>query len=212
MAENKNIVVYLKQYNANKNVKKLLRKINPLLAKEDNIRIHLDALVNRYISEEEYRVIEAKMLLGKLCLELESIVPNSYATLLFYVKEENRIYHGAAPNIPLHQFDFFDEVNNKQLFHEMICGRAIESGDIVYSEIFSDPQCIHERVISEAEGFQSVWSIPFFQGDLIIGTFAMYQKTKEKPTQKQILLAKQKVSEYQYAIFQISESLTSKDA
>lgn len=207
------VVVYMKKFEANKKVKELLKTINPLLAqKENNIRVHLDALLNSMITKEEYKVIEAKMRLGKLCLDLEELIPNSYATLLFYVKEENKIFHGAAPNIPLHYFDFFHEVNEKQVFNEMICGRAISSGGIIYSDIFSDPLCIHERFISKEQGFQSVWSIPFFQGDKIIGTFALYQTERRRPTENQIRLAQQKVSEYQNDIFHLSNNLVSKEA
>lgn len=210
---NDEVVVYMKKYAANKKIKTLLMKINPLLAqREGNIRIHLEALLNQVITEEEYKVVEAKMRLGTLCLELESLIPDSYATLLFYVKEENKIYHGAAPNIPLHNFDFFYEVNDKQVFHEMICGKAIASGDVVYSEIFDDPECIHERPISIEQGFQSVWSVPFFQGDSIVGTFALYQTKKQKPTKKQIHLVKQKVLECQDEIFKLSNRLISKEA
>ncbi len=210
---NEKVVVYMKKYAADKKIKELLMKINPLLAqKEDNIRIHLEALVNDIITEDEFNVIDAKMRLGKLCLDLEELIPDSYATLLFYVREENKIYHGAAPNIPLHNFDFFQEVNDKQIFHEMICGRAIASGNIIYSEIFNDPECIHERPISKEQGFQSVWSIPFFQGDLIVGTFALYQTKKQKPTKKQIHLVKHKLAECQDEIFKLSNRLTSREA
>ncbi|MFT4414193.1 GAF domain-containing protein [Fredinandcohnia humi] len=207
-----NVVVIMKEYASNKRIKDLLKIINPLLTqKEDNIRVHLESLVNNLITEEEYRVIETKMKLGKLCLDLEKIIPYSYATLLFYDKEENKIYHGAAPNIPLHNFEFFNEVNDKQLFHEMICGKAISSGNIVYSEIFSDPNCIHERTISKEQGYKSVWSIPFFQEDTIIGTFAMYQTKRKKPTKKQIFLAKQKVLEYKKEILHLSNNLLSNE-
>lgn len=210
---NDEVVVYMKKYAADKKIKTLLMKINPLLAqREGNIRIHLEALLNQVITEEEYKVVEAKMRLGTLCLELESLIPDSYATLLFYVKDENKIYHGAAPNIPLHNFDFFYEVNAKQAFHEMICGKAIASGDVVYSDIFDDPECIHERPISKERGFQSVWSIPFFQGDSIIGSFALYQTKKQKPTNKQIHLVKQKVLECQDEILKLSNRLISKEA
>jgi HEPN domain-containing protein len=62
------LVVYMKEYNKTKRVRELLKKINSLLArKEDNIRIHLKALINHFITEEKFQVIEAKMALGRLC-------------------------------------------------------------------------------------------------------------------------------------------------
>lgn len=106
------VVYYMKEYATNKKIKDLLMKINPLLTRKvNNIRIHIESLKNGILSEEECKTIEAKMELGKLCLRLEEMNPNSFATLLFYVEEENKIYHGAAPNIPLHNFEFFHEIN-----------------------------------------------------------------------------------------------------
>lgn len=201
------VVYYMKEYATNKKIKDLLMKINPLLTRKvNNIRIHIESLKNGILSEEECKTIEAKMELGKLCLRLEEMNPNSFATLLFYVEEENKIYHGAAPNIPLHNFEFFHEINKKQLFHEMICGRAVLKGDVVFSDIFSDPTCIHERDISKDRGFQSVWSIPFNQGGSTIGTFAMFQRHKKRSTKTQIHQAKQKVLEFQESINLLSEN------
>lgn len=198
-----NLVVYMKQYMANKKIRDFLSQVNPLLAqKEDNIRVHLEALIHSYISEEEFRVIEAKMKLGKLCLDLEQVMPTGCATLLFYVNDEHKIYHGAAPNIPLHYFDFFYQINEQQIFHEMVCGKAVAQKDFVYVD--SMDEIVHEKVLMHEYGFHSLWSIPFYRGDTIIGTFAMYQQEKKKPTNSQIQLVKRKVAEYQDAIYRIS--------
>ncbi|WP_102346118.1 GAF domain-containing protein [Bacillus sp. Marseille-P3661] len=208
--KDKNIVVFMKDFATNKKIKDLLTKINPYLAKkESNLRIHLESLINNGITDEQFMVIDAKMKLGKLCIDLEELIPNSFATILFYVKEENRIYHGAAPNIPLHFFDFFNEINDKQLFHEMVCGRAIASKEIVYSDILSDPQCIHERHFSEERGFQSVLSIPFFKHDSIMGTFALFQTIRKKPNNIQIEQIKQLVLDYEDEIYRLSNNLIS---
>lgn len=203
-----NIVISMKEYATNKKIGNLLKQINPLLTQNDkNIRIHLEALKGGVITEEEFKIIEAKMELGKLCLGLEEIIPNSFATLLFYMEEENKIYHGAAPNIPLHHFDFFCEINEKQLFHEMICGRAVATGEIIFSDIFKDPSCIHERHLSYERGFQSVWSIPFYKGESPVGSFAMYQTHRTQPTCDQIQQAEQKVMEYQEYLALLSEKM-----
>ncbi|SOC15833.1 GAF domain-containing protein [Ureibacillus xyleni] len=204
--ENNHIVVQMKKYMANKNVRELLSQINPFLnKKEDNIRVLLETMINSYITEEEFRVIEAKMKLGTLCLDLEKVIPTGFATLLFYVKEENKIYHGAAPNIPLHYFDFFYHVNEQQVFHEMVCGKAIAKKDFVYVDAMKEIS--HEKVLMQECGFKSLWSVPFFRDQTIIGTFAMYQTKKERPTTEQIQFVKQKVMEYQNSIFHISNKL-----
>lgn len=203
MKDIQNLVVCMKQYMANKKVRDFLSQVNPLLAKkEDNIRVHLEALVNSVITEEEFRAIEAKMKLGKLCLDLEQVMPTGCATLLFYVNDERKIYHGAAPNIPLHYFDFFYQVNEQRVVHEMVCGRAIAQKDFVYVD--SMDEIVHEKELMQECGFHSLWSIPFYRGDTIIGTFAMYQQEKKRPTNSQIQLVKRKVAQYQEAIYRIS--------
>ncbi len=205
-----NVVVYMKEFAANKKVKDLLMRINPLLTqKEDNIRIHLEALTNCLITEDELRTIEAKMELGKLCLGLEEIIPNSYVTILFYEEEENKIYHGAAPNIPLEFFDFFEDVNNRNLFNENCgsCGAAVHQRKVVVTNINTSPLWKPFKEHAERFGFKIGWSLPFYKDHKVIGTFAIYHKNLKRVTASDIQLVKKKVEEYQETIYHLSNQL-----
>lgn len=208
-----NIVVYMKEYASNKRIKDMLMKINPLLAqREENTRVHLEALTNGIITEDEFQAIEAKMELGKLCLGIEEIIPHSYVTLLSYLEKENKIYHGAAPNIPLQFFDFFQEVNSRNLFNEHCgsCGSAVYRNQVVVTNIKTSPLWEPFREYVMQYGFQSVWSLPFYKDQKVIGTFAIYHKYIKKVSNREIHQVQQKIKEYQESIFLLSDQLEAK--
>ncbi|WP_394236540.1 GAF domain-containing protein [Niallia oryzisoli] len=207
---NKDIVVYMKQYAANKRIKALLQKINPLLAQnEENIRVHLDALVNQVISENEFQVINMKMELGKLCLDLEKAIPDGHVTMLFYCQKENKIYHGAAPNFPVEFFDFFNDINEKRAFGETCgsCGAAVHNREVVVTDIQSSPLWGPFREHFTRYGFQTGWSIPFFREDDVIGTFAIYHRTQRGVKKEEIALVQKKITQYQEAIYYMAEQI-----
>ncbi|MFP7296710.1 GAF domain-containing protein [Neobacillus niacini] len=198
------IVEYIKRYSLNKNVKDMLRKINPLLVKkENNIRIHLDAMVNHLITKDEYKAIETKIKLGKLCLEIEQVIPDSYVTMLFYSQEENKIYHGAAPSFPIEFFDFFHEINNQNAFNAQCgsCGCAVYQKKVVVTDIRTSPLWTQLRSDMARWGFQTCWSIPFFKEEDVIGTFAIYHKQRKQVIPKEIEMVQQKIVEYQESIY-----------
>lgn len=209
------VVVRMKQYATNKKIKEMLNRINPLLAKdESNIRIHLEALVNNLITEEEYKVIETKMALGKLCLEIEKLIPDGYVTMLFYSKEDNKIFHGAAPNFPVEFFDFFYEINDNGLFGENCgsCGRAVFQKQDVFTDITTSPLWAPFRDYFLKWGFQTGWSIPFFKNNEVVGTFAIYHKYPRHISKEEVWLVKQKIKDYQDAIFNMAYQLVEKKA
>ncbi|HZG85145.1 GAF domain-containing protein [Paenibacillus sp.] len=209
------IVTYMKKYSLNKEVKRLLSVVNPLLArKETNIRVHLEALKDCVITEDEFRTIEAKIQLGRLCLDLEKLIPKTRVTLLFYDQEENRIYHGAAPSIPVEFFDFFETINEENLLDENCgsCGRAIYSKTVAITDIATDPVWQPFKEHAFRYGFRSCWSVPFFREEQVLGTFAIYSWLPLVPTRKQIRLIKDRVVLYRDAIFRVSHELTKKEA
>jgi hypothetical protein len=215
MQGNNGIIFYMKKYHVNKRVRELLTKINPLLAKkEENIRIHLEALVNRLISEEEFKVIESKMMLGKLCLELEELIPNSYVTILFYNRYENKIYHGAAPSFPVEFFDFFHDINNTNAFGSNCgsCGYAVHNRKMIVTDIETSPLWRPFKDYFMKRGYVTGWSIPFFRDHDVIGTFAIYHKYKKQVKNEELQLVKSKVMSYQDEIYFMSNQLIEKEA
>ena len=113
VSNHQGIVENLREYNLKKNIKEQLKIINPLLyKKETDITIHLNnALDNGVITKSELDFLKIKMELGRMCLELEEVLDNIYITLLFYDRERNNVFHGAAPSIPVEFFDFYGVIN-----------------------------------------------------------------------------------------------------
>jgi hypothetical protein len=207
------VVAYLKNYSLNKKLHKLLEQINPLLAKkETNIRIHLDALLNLFITEEEYQTIETKMELGRLCLDLEEQIKDGFVTMMFYDWNGNKIYNGAAPSFSPDFFDFYEDINLNNSFNENIgtCGEAVFHRKVAVGNIATYPGFSGLREYYEKHGFYTAWSIPFFKGNEVIGAFAIYHKYCKKVTEKEIELVTQKIAEYENAIFQMSNQLVMK--
>lgn len=205
-----NVVIYLKQYSLNKKIIELLKIINPLLVKkEDNIRVHLEALVNQVITEDEYQFLVTKMELGRLCLDIENEIPDGHVTLLFYSDKENKIYHGAAPNFSMEFFDFFEDINQTNSFGENCgsCGSAVFNKKVIVSDIRSCPLWDPFRENIMKWGFLTAWSIPFYKGDQVVGTFAIYHKNIKQVTQREIKLVQEKVAEYEKVIFNMFKHL-----
>nr|WP_106780366.1 GAF domain-containing protein [Lysinibacillus timonensis] len=214
-ANSSGVVEYIKRYSLNKNVKKILKQINPLLAKnETNIRIHLEALRDSIITEEEFQTIVAKIDLGKLCLSIQEIIPDGYVTLLFYDERENNIYHAAAPNFPVQFFDFFQDINEANMFNANCgsCGAAVYLRKVIVTDIKTSPLWKPFREYMFKWGFQTCWSIPFFKDDYVIGTFAIYHKSRRQVQSKEIQLVKEKVKYYQETIFYMFNHLLEKEA
>jgi len=209
------VVTYMKHYSLNKNVKDLLKIINPLLAKkESNIRVHFEALRDSLITNEQFKAIEAKIALGKLCLGIEQLIPATRVSILFYAKEENKVYHGAAPNIPVDYFDFFQIINDNNLLNANCasCGKALFTGEIIVTDIATDPLWALFKDHPLRYGFRTCWSVPFFHEDQAIGTFAIYSAVEMKPTKKQIQMIQQRVQFYRDAIFRVSRDIAKKEA
>lgn len=209
------IVVYMKEYNHKKRIKETMNRINPVLSKqENNIKSLLDTLFNDVLSEDEYRVIEAKIKLGQICLDIEKIIKDCYVTMLFYSKIENKIYHGAAPNFPVDFFDFFLDINDENSFTGECgsCGYAVHHQQAVVTDIETSPLWEPFKNHFLTSGFLTGWSLPFYKGRDVIGTFAIYHKFKKNVTYEEINLVEKKIQEHQNTIYQLSEQFIVKNA
>ena len=212
-SNHRDVVESLREYNLKKNIKEQLKIINPLLdKKETDIKVHLlNALANGVITKSELNFLEIKMELGRMCLELEQVLDNIYVTMLFYDRERNNIFHGAAPSIPVEFFDFFNDVNEQRILDRNCasCGRAIYTQEVVQTDIETSPLWtnLKERIIEY--GFKSCTSIPFFtQTDRLAGTFAHYSnKPNNLLTQDEVEMVQEKISMFSFEIQTISDRI-----
>ncbi|MHA6261465.1 GAF domain-containing protein [Sporosarcina sp. CAU 1771] len=207
------IVECLREYNLKKNIKEQLKIINPLLGqKETDIKVHLmSALDNGVITKSELDFLEIKMKLGRMCLELEQVLDGIYVTLLFYDRERNHGYHGAAPSIPVEFFDFFGVINEQGILDENCCscGRAIYTQEVVQSDIGTSPLWTNLKESVFEYGFKSCTSIPFFTSTgRLAGTFAHYSKMPNNHlTQEEVEMIQEKISMFSPEIQTISDRI-----
>lgn len=210
-SNHRDVIESLREYNLKKNIKEQLKIINPLLdKKETDIKVHLlNALANGVITKSEADFLEIKMELGRMCLELEQVLDNIYVTMLFYDRERNNIFHGAAPSIPVEFFDFFNDVNEQRILDRNCasCGRAIYTQEVVQTDIETSPLWtnLKERILEY--GFKSCTSIPFFtQTDRLAGTFAHYStKPNHLLTQDEVEMVQEKISMFSFEIQTVSD-------
>lgn len=205
------VVENLREYNLKKNIKEQLKIINPILIKkETDIKVHLlNALKNGVITQSEADFLEIKMVLGRMCLELEQVLDSIYVTMLFYDSESNNIFHGSAPSIPVEFFDFFSTVNERGILDENCasCGRAIYTQEVVQTDIETSPLWTNLKEMVIDYGFKSCTSIPFFTNTgRLAGTFAHYSnKPNNLLTQDEVEMIQEKISMFSYEIQKLTD-------
>lgn len=215
----RSIVTNLKEYGASKRIRGVLERINPMLnrgtrgtIRTTDLQDQLWSSVERgWLSIEEYHLLEAKIGLGTLCSELERCVPDAKVTILFYDDAENKIYHGAAPSIPLAFFDFFQEINEKGSFDDRCgsCGFAIHRRRAVYTDIGVSELWEGLREHAAAFGFRSAWSYPFYLNDTVAGTFAFYfEEDRREPRLAETRWVRKKLREYERHLERIANMLS----
>ena len=213
VSNHQGIVENLREYNLKKNIKEQLKIINPLLCKkETDITIHLNnALDNGVITKSELDFLKIKMELGRMCLELEEVLDNIYITLLFYDRERNNVFHGAAPSIPVEFFDFYGVINEQGILDENCasCGKAIFTEEVVQTDIGTSTLWSNFKDSIFEYGFKSCTSIPFFtQTGRLAGTFAHYSnKPNNLLTKDEVEMIQEKVSMFSSEIQTISDRI-----
>ncbi len=212
-SEYKGIVENLRKYNLEKNIKNQLQILNPLLVKkESNLMIHLEkAVENKIITETEKTFLEAKLELGKMCLELEQVLDNIHVSMVFYDRGRNTIFHGACPSVPIDFFDFFGMVNENGLFNDSFasCGRAVFKEEVVQTDIETSPLWSNLKEYALKFGFKSCISIPFYTNTgQLAGTFAhLSHLPNYELTQDEVEMIQEKTIMYSDVIQKISSRL-----
>lgn len=207
----KRILYYLQNYKLNKQVLERLHRLSPAEAKKtDNLTLLLEAIGSSYkVSEGHFETIRVKSELGVLCKEIEEFLPGCHVGIFFWSAEENALYHGAGPSIPIDFFDILPQLKGKLSKNCTACGKAIFTDSLVVSCYETSPEWEGIReFFTEKFGYKSCWSIPFHDGDVIAGTFGVYSKESNiAPTKEQIELLKSKIACYEKQIKRIALEL-----
>lgn len=204
---------YLHQFNQKKIIKDQLKIINPLLGKnEPDLKVHLKNALNiQLLTKSEVEFLELKMELGRMCLDLEQVLDGVFVSMVFYDRNRNFIFNGAAPSIPLDFFSFFNGINEEGLFNESCgsCGKGIFRKEVVNSDIQTCSLWKDYKDHALKFGFKSCTSVPFYTSEgRVTGTFAHYStKPNHLLTEDQLVMIQEKTVMYQNEIHKISERL-----
>ena len=111
----------------------------------------------------------------------EQMIPDSICSILLVDREQQKLRHGAAPNLP----DFYNRAVDGLPCGKGIgsCGNTAFTGQrTIVSDIFSHPYWSKFTDLAEKAGVAACWSEPVLSSDRqVLGTFAMYYRTPREP-------------------------------
>jgi signal transduction histidine kinase/CheY-like chemotaxis protein len=141
------------------------------------------------VMEEERTVLELiasgatlKVVLERLTLAIEAIVPEATCSVLLVDRERQCLTQGAAPHLPA---PYWQACEGLPIADIGCCPSAVLHNRITISEdLLTDPKWESARDVVAMLGLRSCWSVPIqdsSSGD-VIGTFAMYRVAPASPT------------------------------
>lgn len=127
-----------------------------------------------------------KSLLEMLTLAVEEYQPDLKASVLLLDRASGRVHHGAAPSLP--------EAYNKAIDGLPIGPRAGSCGTaafrkrlVIVEDIQTDPLWADYRHLAEPHGLRACWSQPILDtNDEVLGTFALYYRQPQRPSEAEI--------------------------
>ena len=169
-----NFVESLVEHRLSKEVKELLRLNKfPVLAKQNNVRAHLQELLHKgIIPKSDYLFFEARMLLNEYSMKIEKELGCDGTAFMFYCASLNKMYFGAGPNFPLAMREVY---NDKPPAWDFIHydDDVLMTQDAANDEIFA-----HEhRAILEAQAL-SGFSLLLRVGGTCLGSFEVHWNRK----------------------------------
>ncbi|CAM2152974.1 diguanylate cyclase [Pararobbsia alpina] len=122
-------------------------------------------------------------LLSEVCRRAEALLGDGTACTILLVDDDGKhVRVGAAPSLPVEYSDAIDGVAIGPKVGS--CGTAIFTRHlVVVDDIETDPLWEDYRHLALPIGLRACWSIPF-DGDglAVIGAFAVYHRTRRRPT------------------------------
>src|SRR5260221_7972569 len=132
--------------------------------------------------------------LAALTVAVETAHPSLLASILLFDEATQTLQHGAAPSLP--------ESYNAAVHGLAIgenqgsCGTAAwRRVPVIVTDIATDPLWSQYRELALPHDLRACWSYPILeQGDLVLGTFAIYYRTPRAPTQLDLAIIASMVS------------------
>ncbi|MFN3405384.1 MAG: PAS domain-containing protein [Cytophagaceae bacterium] len=117
----------------------------------------------------------------------ESLDNKLIGSVLLLDQEGKRLLPCAAPNLPKE----YNDAINGILIGPIVgsCGRAAFTKKLVIvSDVATDPLWKDYKDLALGFGLKSCWSIPILSGEKVLGTFALYSREIQTPTEEEINL------------------------
>ncbi len=145
--------------------------------REETIRSGQSTLLEMIARSEKLETI-----LNTLVLLVESQIEGLNASILLLDAEGQRLYMGAAPNLPSAYNALIEGIAIGPMVGS--CGSAAWLGKpVVASDVLTDEHWADYRGLAQQYGFRSCWSTPILTREgSVLGTFALYGCTPREPT------------------------------
>ncbi|MGW3130808.1 SpoIIE family protein phosphatase [Streptomyces sp. NPDC001123] len=150
---------------------------------------HLLAAEQRVLLEQIARDAPLHEILVGMATAIEALSPDVIVSVLLVDADGQRLRHGAAPRLP----DFYNEAIDGTPIAEGVgsCGTAAyRRRPVIVTDIATDPLWQDYRELASRAGVAACWSTPIQDADgRVLGTFAMYHRTRRAPTDKDVALS-----------------------
>jgi len=151
------------------------------------------ALENKYLEmiAQDYSIQE---ILDAMTNDIESFVPNTFASILLLDSDHKKLIHGSAPSLPSEYMDALDGIEIGPSVGS--CGTAaFFNKQIIVSNIETDPLWENYRYIALKHGLKACWSTPItVANERVLGTFALYFKKPKEADSRLIDLTQRMAS------------------
>jgi diguanylate cyclase (GGDEF)-like protein/PAS domain S-box-containing protein len=130
-------------------------------------------------------------ILETLVLLVEAELTGIFGSILLLDPEGQRLYHGAAPNLP----GAYSRMIDGTMIGPKVgsCGTAAWRGQpVIVEDVMADPLWEDFRLVIAQFGFRSCWSTPIVTSqNNVLGTFALYSNEVRTPTPNEMELVAQ---------------------
>lgn len=193
-----------------------LRELTPYLYNQSNknLREIIDEYFNQgMIDGLERKMIETKILLNRICNEIEATLKNHsgaefFASIYFYDDVENRLYLGASPNGMQSLNKAVESLTLSPSKNGTSCEALLYLGEpVIVSDTITDVRWENFRDLAKEFGIRTSWIVPLFYKNKPIGTFVLNASKFITPSNGEIELVIHKAKELQKKLAVIQEDL-----
>ncbi|HJP62314.1 MAG TPA: PAS domain-containing protein [Mucilaginibacter sp.] len=154
-----------------------IRDISRIKIEQLILELEKKVLQLNFLAEYPLSKIAEKLLVG-----IESIFPEMYCSILEVDREQEKVYHLAAPRLPI---EYCNIINGASIGPNAgSCGTAAYHREqVIVSDIANSPLWEDYKQYILPHGLKACWSTPIIspKGTQVLATFAIYYDTERAP-------------------------------